>query len=184
MLGLIHRNLISCSPRVKEAAYKSLVLLRLEYCASIWDPFHKKDLTQLEAVQRRAARFVVGKHSKTHSVSSIITKLGWSALEECRMIARLSLLYKSVHHKVAINSDHLRHTPSTRTGMHTRTTETISFLRDSANKDCFKYSFFPRTTAEWNLLPVSVREAPSLTVFKDSLRKLNLLSIKNRAHYN
>ena len=38
VLGLLRRNLHSCSPFAKETAYKSLVRPRLEYCSSIWDP--------------------------------------------------------------------------------------------------------------------------------------------------
>ena len=53
----VRRNLHSCSPRVKEAAYNTVVLPRLEHCASILDPFHTKNINQLEAVQRRADLF-------------------------------------------------------------------------------------------------------------------------------
>ena len=57
VLGLLRRNLYS-SPFVKETAYKSLVRPRLEYCSSIWDPYHQEYKNKLESVQRRAARFV------------------------------------------------------------------------------------------------------------------------------
>ena len=57
VLGLLRRNLYS-SPFVKETAYKSLVRLRLEYCSSIWDPYHQEYKNKLESVQCRAARFV------------------------------------------------------------------------------------------------------------------------------
>ena len=37
-LGFLRRNLYSCSPDVKEAAYKGLVRPVLEYGSSVWDP--------------------------------------------------------------------------------------------------------------------------------------------------
>ena len=58
VLGLLHRDLHSCSPFAKETAHKSLVRPRLEYCSSIWDPYHQENKNKLEAVQRRAVRFV------------------------------------------------------------------------------------------------------------------------------
>ena len=57
-LGLLRRNLYSCSPFVKETTYRSLVRSRLEYCSSIWDPNHQDHKNKLESVQRRAARFI------------------------------------------------------------------------------------------------------------------------------
>ena len=58
VLGLLRRNLYSCSPFVKETAYKSLARPKLEYCSSIWDPYHQECENKLELVQRKAARFV------------------------------------------------------------------------------------------------------------------------------
>ena len=58
VLGLLRRNLHSCSPFVKETAYMSLVRPRLEYCSCTWDPYHQEYENKLESVQRRAAKFV------------------------------------------------------------------------------------------------------------------------------
>ena len=82
------------------------------------------------------------------------------------MAARLSLLYKSIHHRATINSDHLNQNPNKVTGVQTCSTKSISFIRVPANKDCYKHSILPNTTAEWNLLPAAVREAPSPNTFK------------------
>ena len=57
-LGFLRRNLSSCPERVKEAAYKAIVRPRVEYASSVWDPYLKKHVKQMEGVQRRAARFV------------------------------------------------------------------------------------------------------------------------------
>ena len=55
-LGFLMRNLYSCPPDVKEAAYKGLVRPVLEYGSSVWDPHNWK------RVQNRAARFVTGNY--------------------------------------------------------------------------------------------------------------------------
>ena len=57
-LGFLWRNLSSCPERVKEAAYKAIVRPHMEYASSVWDPYLKKHVKQIEGVQRRAACFV------------------------------------------------------------------------------------------------------------------------------
>ena len=72
VLGLLRRNLYSCPQKVKETAYKALVRPKLEYCASVWDPYKQDHKNRLEAVQRRAARFVCRDSRRTSSVSTMI----------------------------------------------------------------------------------------------------------------
>ena len=60
-LGFLRRTLFSCPQNVKEAAYKGMVRLILEYGSSVWDPHPDKLQEELEKVQNRAARFVTRK---------------------------------------------------------------------------------------------------------------------------
>lgn len=57
-LGFLQRNLGNCPESVKELAYKALVRPHLEYASPGWDPWMDKHVKQIEAVQRRSARFV------------------------------------------------------------------------------------------------------------------------------
>ena len=106
-LGFLRRNLYSCSPFVKETAYRSLVRPMLEHCSSIWDPYHQEYKNKLESLQRRAARFVCKDLRHQSHVSDMLRDLNWKTLEYRRTIYRLTLLYKSVHNIVAINIDEL-----------------------------------------------------------------------------
>ena len=54
-LDFLRRNLKISSSAVKESAYKAFVRPMLEYASSVWDPYTKKSIDKLEAVQRRAA---------------------------------------------------------------------------------------------------------------------------------
>ena len=84
MLGMLRRNLRSAPELTKESGYKSLVRPVLEYACSVWDPHTAKDINKIEAVQRRAARFVKSKYKKEDSVSSMIKDLKWNTLEQRR----------------------------------------------------------------------------------------------------
>ena len=103
--------------------------------------------------------------------------LNWKKLEDRRTIYRLTLLYKSVHNIVAINIDE-HYTNHERRNITTRKTFSISFAHSTARKNCYRYSFIPRTVAEWNRLPATIREASSVDTFK-----ARLCSIKLSTHF-
>ena len=62
-LGFLRRNVYACPQEVKEAAYKGLVRLVLEYSDSVWDPSGEGLQNELEKVQNRVARFVTGNYN-------------------------------------------------------------------------------------------------------------------------
>ena len=59
----------------------TVALPRLEYASSVWDPHTDCLKTSLEAVQRRAARFVRADYSRYSSVAAMLNKLKWEPLE-------------------------------------------------------------------------------------------------------
>ena len=83
-LGLIKRNLWNCPRKVRETAYTSIVRPKLEYASASWDPHYKKDISTLERVQRKAARFCLQNFSKTASVTDMLSDLKWDTLETRR----------------------------------------------------------------------------------------------------
>ena len=126
--------------------------------------------------------FVCKDSRRTSSVSTMITKLGWKPPENRRAISRLSLLFKSIHHTVAINTDkHL--TSQADNKICTRKSCEISFTHPTVKKDCYKHSFLPRTMTEWNLLPPNIRQSTSVDSLKSKLNNMDLTSFIRGAHY-
>jgi len=54
----------------------------------------KKNIQTLEAVQRRAARFVNNDYSNSSSVTTMIQGLEWPTLEKGRWVIKATMLYE------------------------------------------------------------------------------------------
>ena len=96
-LGFIRRNIKTKMPKVREAAYNSLVRPQLEYASAVWDPHTKVRISQIKQVQRRAARLTASNFDRQSSVTEMVKQLGWRSLEQRRADARLCLFYKVIH---------------------------------------------------------------------------------------
>ena len=67
ILNLLRRHLYGCK-KVKSRAFSWLVRLHLEYSSSVWDPYFKQDISAIEKVQRKGARFITGNYILTEIV--------------------------------------------------------------------------------------------------------------------
>ena len=94
ILGVLQRNLASCSAVVKERAYLTLVRPECKYGSAAWSPYTQKDINCVESVQRRAARFVCNEYRRTSSVNTMLSNLGLQDLETRRKITDLTTLFK------------------------------------------------------------------------------------------
>jgi len=57
-LGFVKRNLYPCTKTRKCSAYVTIVRPTLEYATAVWDPYKQEQIDLIEAVQRRAVRFI------------------------------------------------------------------------------------------------------------------------------
>ena len=98
---------------LKSTAYTRLARPQLEYASIVWSPRTATDITKLEAVQCRSARWATRDYQRTSSVTQMIKDLNWQTLEQWRIDSRLTLMYKITYDLVAIPAaDYL--IPSTR----------------------------------------------------------------------
>ena len=145
-LGVLKRNHRHCPRSIKDMAYKTILRPKLEYASAVWDPFTEDNIRKLEAVQRRAAQFVCNSYRQIASVSSMLNELSWPLLEQRRAEARLGLFYRIVHKSVDIDAATLM----TRSTRPTRKANVVQYTRHMTSKDCYKFSFIPRTIIQWN----------------------------------
>lgn len=60
-----------CIARYKKLVYQTYVRPKLEYASSIWHPSHAYLTYELEAIQNRAARFIMSNYSSKTSITEL-----------------------------------------------------------------------------------------------------------------
>ena len=172
-LGFLRRNLRGCPIELKKLGYLALVRSSLEYAAVIWDPHQANHTIALEAVQRKAARWICSDYSRRSSVTQMLNRLNFDSLEERRRIARLAFLYKILlpqTHKdsVAVQPNDISISPSPRPprGLSTKQKLQYNFTAETTE---FRNHFVARTVTEWNRLPDATTCADSVSTFKSRL---------------
>ena len=101
-LGFLKRNIRAHNKDLKSVAYKTMVRPQLEYASTVWSPHTDTDIQKVEAVQRRAARWVYRNYSYTSSVIAMMKDLNWRPLGQRCIDSRLIMLYKVTYDLVAI----------------------------------------------------------------------------------
>ena len=94
-LGFLRRNLKIGAVKLKDTAYKTMVRPILEYASTVWDPYKEGHISKIEAVQRRAARFVLNSYKRSASVTSMLNHLDWPSLQSQRKIKSLACCSRS-----------------------------------------------------------------------------------------
>ena len=107
---------------------------------------------ELENVQKRAARFVIGNYKyETWSVTGILGQLKWESHKKRRKDNRLVLLYKVLKCEACIPTDDL--IPKTRRvrNQHSKAFQTPIVIQMFIN-----VASSPQTIRDWNVLPDSL----------------------------
>ena len=139
--------------------------------SAVWDPTLQTQITALEQVQTRAARYVCNDFtSRTPGcVTKMLNNLNWEPLKVRRKHDRLSMLYKIRHNFVDIHTDrYLRVSDS-------RIRGPAKFFQERIVDTAYSNSFFPRTVRDWNRLSGEVVFAASLEEFRSLLLRSYLL---------
>jgi len=125
----------------KSLAYMSLVRPILEYGAACWDPYRERQITALDRVQKKAAKFAY------HTNSS-----NWETLASRRKLSRTCALFKAYSGERAWKAiaDRLQRPHYLNRVDHERK------IRRMQRTDIGKYSFVNRTIQDWNKLPAEV----------------------------
>ena len=141
LLAYLDAFYLAVPPQVKKTAYCMLVVTKLEYASSVWNPHTKSNVDKIEMVQRRAARFVCHDYSRYSHVSTLINALGWESLEQRRLNNHVCMFYKIYSGLVGITLP-AEINPVTRVS---RYPNCAPFQQLITLNYTYKYSFYPRT---------------------------------------
>ena len=162
LLNLCRRNLHMCSKEVENSAYNMIVRPHLEYASTCWNPYTKRNIGKLEAVQRRAARFVLSFYDY-HLSGKIKKTLQWDSLQHRRAVADLCMFHKLRNNLANIAIPPIL-VPSVKHNCHYNHIQSL-------HSDAFRYQFFARGVRLWNIIPYHLTTKPSLESFRTATFK-------------
>ena len=163
ILGLIFRTFTYMDREMFLNLYKSLVRPHVEYATSIWSPVYKKDIIQIENVQRRATRLV--SNLKYLTYPERLKTLGLPTLEYRRDRANMIQVYKILNNIDKVDKDSLfKMSTYQATRGHSQ-----KIYKQRYRLKIRGHFFSNRIVDSWNDLPSEVVNAPFLNSFKSRL---------------
>ena len=106
-------------------------------------PHHDKDINKVEAVQRRAARWITRDYKYTTSVTAMLNDLNWRPLDQRRIDSRLMMMYKVTNDIVAIQAPGYL-VQNTRQSRHI---QSLVYRQIYALKDYYRFTFSPELSS-------------------------------------
>ena len=180
IMGLIRRSFTYLDEKSFVRLYTALVRPHLEYAQSVWSPHLKKFTNLIENVQIRATKLV--DHLDGLDYSERLKRLNLPTLAFRRLRGDLVEMYK---HFAKYDKDILPDSFQPKERINRRHRFQI---HERAAKDGVRgiqrNSFYYRVAKEWNNLPSTVVEAPSVDAFKnrlDEVMKDNALKFDHNA---
>jgi len=95
---------------VKSKAYTTRVRPQLEHACSVWNPYTKRNIHQIELVQHGETRFGFRNYSHFTHVTPMLKQFGWDTLEQRRLPAPIISICFTKSNKVWLVSPyHLKY---------------------------------------------------------------------------
>ena len=163
-IGLIHRQFHQAPPEVRLKVINSTILPKLEYCAAVWDPHLKKDIANLDNVQKFAGRTVTRNWSM--SKTELQSKLNWQPLQTRRRNIKLKIVYNITNKLSRLPPTVFINHPSPSP----RHPHNKILFQPYVSTLSHRHSFFIDVIPIWNSLSSFVVNSPSPNVFKSRLR--------------
>nr|XP_012557654.2 uncharacterized protein LOC105844971 [Hydra vulgaris] len=161
-LGMIKNSFEYLDELSLKLLYKSLVRLHLEYGATVWSPFWKKDIDNLEIVQHRATRIDSLRGSRMKKRLKI---LELPTLFDRRRRGDLIQMYKISKGKDIVNFYH----PPLNFELERSSRSNNCRIRRQFTKSRIRHHFFTnRVINDWNSLPQWILDKDNLNIFKNS----------------
>lgn len=155
--------------------YQSIIQPHIDYCLPVWGYAPDVHLNPIQRLQNRAARIILGNFSHEVSGTDLVKELDWFNVQERRRYFTALTVFKSIkgpspHYM----QDFFTFTEELNDRV-TRSSEVGDMYVPRVCKQIFKQSIQYNGAKEWNNLPTSLRNVPTLYSFKKALRYLILM---------
>lgn len=166
LTGLMLRTFSSRRRSVIVPMLKAIIRPIVEYATPTWNPCLKKDIDEVERVQRKVTKCIRG---ISHlSYEERIRSLDLPKLETRRLYFDMLECYKIVHNLTRSECHSVISLSQLRTrGYHCRLKSTLPPARTELRKQFF----LERALSQWNALPAEVVQQQAYNSFKQALRK-------------
>ncbi len=186
-LGLIKRSCRDFEDQtVRKLLYLTLVRPQLEFSSELWSPSEVKYQLMLEAVQRRATKFILNYPDIGYKERLI--KLNLLPLDVRRSMKDLLFFHKcrtglldihlDIHVEqvywiyildILLDIDYVQSRLAPRYNI--RSHDVNNFTEFKCRTEYFKNSYFPRSVTMWNSLDSDLKAIDSFSIFKSRLLK-------------
>ena len=162
-LGVLRRLVPILPSETLSMLFNSMVLPKIEYCDTVWANCGKSLSDNLQKLQNRAARLVLGLSRTSHVDNEQLSALGWYSLASRRQMHLLQTVFKSIHQQVP---EYLQIFSRTSHTYSTRHNLNLSLQLPKVRLETGRRKFAYRGAFAWNGLPATVRLATSSHSFK------------------
>ena len=163
LAGMVFKLFSSKDFRFLTQVFITYVRLLTEYASVIRNPADVGSCVQLERIQRRFTRRMFGRNPPAYEER--LCTLGMPTLQLRRRALDYIFTYKLLHSLVDVDAKAI--------GLQMLSLNTrgngVNLCVRHAKSNCIKRSFSYRIPKDWNELPIDIKSAKSLAVFKNKL---------------
>lgn len=154
--------------------YTTYVRPKLEFNTSVWSPYLSKDIEKIEKIQATYTRTAFLRcNIKFSSYENRLYQLNIKSLRTRRLIFDLVLIYKIIHGLTDMDFNDFFTFKSSPYSLRGNSIKIAAKINSKIPNLQIKHCFFLRATKYWNLLPDSIAQTPTLSIFKHRVAKLD-----------
>ena len=166
LTGVMLRTFTSHRRKVIVPLFKSIIRPLVEYATPVWNPCLKKDIAEIEQVQRKVTKYIRGIGQLSYE--DRLHSLDLPKLETRRTYFDLLELYKIIHNLTRSQCRNLISLSELRTrGYQCKLKASLPPARLQVRR----HFLLERALPQWNALPAEIVQQANLHCFKACLRK-------------
>jgi hypothetical protein len=173
-LSLLKRISFYLAPEMKQLFYNAYIVPIFDYGCITWCKTSQSNLTRLTRLQKRAARIILNKPTRTPTFQ-LFTELKWlSFRSRCKYHVCL-LVYKTLNNLAPKYLNNIL-SFSTNSSYNLRSVQRYNITNNRPNTNSLKRTFSYFAMEIWNSVPSNIKHIRNIMSFKKQLKTYFLLN--------